>query len=97
MTNYIANHTKKKRIPSRKEAALRRLIDAKAPIDKLIAAAEQVRDARIRVLRVRRSLIAPTEDADLQYAKVDSQIETIRDTPATSILQEFGYTNAGPQ
>ena len=50
MTNYIAHHTKKKQILARKEAVLHRLIDSDSPPDKLIAAAEDVRDARIRDL-----------------------------------------------
>ena len=66
------------------------MIDSAAPTDKLIAAAGEVRDARIRVLRVKRSIIVPKDDADTQYAKIDAKIERISETTATAILSEFG-------
>ena len=90
MTSYVAHHTKKKQILARREAALRRLIDADAVADKLNAAAEDVRDARIRVLRVQRSIIVPKGDAGTQYAKIDAKIEVLANTPAAAILAEFG-------
>ncbi|TWU50673.1 hypothetical protein Poly51_39660 [Rubripirellula tenax] len=90
MTSYLAHHTKKKQILARKEAALQRLIDSAAPDRKLIAAAEEVRDARIRVLHVQRSVIVPKGDADTQYAKIDAKIERIAETTAIAILSEFG-------
>ena len=92
MANYIAHHTKKKRILARKEAELLRLINSHRPADKLIAAAEVVRDARIRVLKVRRSIIVPGGDAASQYAKIDAKIKRVADTTATAILSEFGYS-----
>ena len=90
MTSYIAHHTKKKQILARKEAALQRLVDSAAPAAKLIAAADDVRDARIRVLRVQRSIIVPKDDAHVLYARIDRKIETISETPASTILAEFG-------
>ncbi len=90
MANYLVHHTKKKQILARKEATLQRLIDAEAVADKLIAAAEEVRDARIRVLRVQRSIIVPKGDADAQYAKIDAKIETLSNTSAATILAGFG-------
>ncbi len=87
---YLVHHTKKKQILARKEAALQRLIDAGAQAAKLIVAAEEVRDARIRVLRVQRSIVVPMGDADSQYAKIDAQIESLSDTAAGSILASFG-------
>lgn len=99
MTSYIAHHTKKKQILGRKEAALRRIINSAAPADQLIAAAEEVRDARIRVLRVQRSIIVPKGDADTEYAMIDAKIERIANTLATAVLYEFGCsvdTDADP-
>ncbi len=90
MTSYIAHHTKKKQILERKEAALQRLIDAGAPAAKLLTAATEVRDARIRVLRVQRSIIVPKDDADDKYAIIDRKIEVIANTSAATILAEFG-------
>ena len=90
MTSYIAHHTKKKQILARKEAALQRFMAALAPASKLFAAAEQVRDARIRVLHVDRSIVVPKDDADILYARIDRKIEELANTPAQSILAEFG-------
>ena len=90
MTSYVAHHTKKKQILARKETALQRLIDAGAPVFKLVAAAEKVRDARIRVLRVQRSVIVPKDEADVQYAKIDRKIAVIANTSTATILAEFG-------
>lgn len=90
MTSYVAHHTKKKQILARKEAALQRLVDAAAPTARLIAAAKEVRDARIRVLRVQRSIIVPKGDAHVLYAKIDRKIQAIADASVASILAEFG-------
>lgn len=90
MANYLVHHTKKKQILARKEATLQRLIDANAAADKLITAAEEVRDARIRVMRAQRSTLVPKGDADTQYAKIDAKIDTLSNTSAATILSEFG-------
>lgn len=95
MANYLAHHTKKKRILARKEADLKRLVAKSAPLAKLIAAAERVRDARLRVLRVQRSLIIPTGDAETQYSKLDARVEAVAATPASTILAELGYSCDG--
>jgi hypothetical protein len=91
MANYVAHYTKKKQILGRKELALRRLIDCGAAADKLMNAAAEVRDARVRVLRARRATIVPKDDAHVQYAKIDAQIEAVLDTSLPSILAEFGW------
>ncbi len=91
MTSYVAHHTKKKQILARKEAALQCLIAATAHASKLIVAAEQIRDARIRMLRVQRSLVVPKDDADVLYAGIDRNIAAIASTPAQIILAEFVY------
>lgn len=92
MTSYIAHHTKKKQILARKEAALRRLIAANAPAAKLVAAAESVREARVRVLNVHRSLIVPDGDVVDLYTKIDSEIAKVSSTSLTTILAEYGHT-----
>ena len=92
MASYIAHHTKKKRILARKDADLQRLINSHTPADKLVAAAEVVRDARIRVLKVRRAFIVTGSDAASQYAKIDAKIKRVAETTATAILSEFGYS-----
>jgi hypothetical protein len=84
MANYIVHHTKKKRILARKEVALQRLIDAARPSHELLAAAEKVRLARVRALKVRRSTIAPS------YVKIDQKIQAAFDTTSVEILLENG-------
>ena len=93
MTNYIPHYTKKKQILGRKEDALRRLINSQSPDDKLIAAAEDVRDARIRVLRAQCATIVPKDDACKRYEKIDARIQIIAETSIAIILTEFGYTS----
>ena len=90
MTNYIPHYTKKKQILARKEEALRRLISSRASKDKLLAAAELVRDARIRALRAQRATLVPKDDAQEVYDKIDAQIQRIENTPLDAILLEFG-------
>jgi hypothetical protein len=89
MANYIVHHTKKKRILARKEVALQRLIDAARPSHELLAAAEKVRLARVRALKVRRSTIAPSGDTDT-YVKIDQKIQAAFDTTSVEILLENG-------
>jgi hypothetical protein len=90
MTSYLAHHTKKRQILARREAALQRLIASAASIEKLVAAAEAVRDARVCVLQVQRSLIVPKGDHDELCSRIDGEIERVSNTSATSILAEFG-------
>jgi hypothetical protein len=92
MTDYIPHYTKKKQVLARKEDALSRLIRRNAPMSKVVAAAEGVRDARIRVVRAQRATIAPRDDAQEQYDALDARIEAIANTPIAVLLAEFGYT-----
>ena len=89
MANYLTHHTKKKRILAKKEQELRRLLESDASAEKLNSAAIAVRDARIRVLRVQRSLIPPKDDGRLRYAVIDTKIREISEASAESILQKF--------
>ena len=100
MANYLVHHSKKKKILVKKEAAFRRLINSNTSADRLMAVATEVRDARIRVLRVQRSLIVPTGDAERQYARIDAQIKQISNTPIAELVVEFGGSvdsTAGPR
>ncbi|MFT4556974.1 MAG: hypothetical protein ACI8P0_002577 [Planctomycetaceae bacterium] len=89
MSNYVPHYTKKKMILERKEANLRRLVEAKAPVGKLTEAAEHVRQSRVRVVRAERATIVPTGDRTL-YDRIDARIQTLADTPVELILDEFG-------
>lgn len=94
MSNYIPHYTKKKQVLVRKELALQRSIDRNDSLQELLDAAEQVRDARVRVLQAQRSTIAPMGDADSQYQKIDEQIERLACTKLDAILVEFGFQAA---
>ena len=90
MTNYIPHYTKKKQGLERKELALTRLVETGAANEKLVAAAEDVREARVRVLRAQRATIVPKGDADTLYKKIDSKIKAALRTSTAAILAEFG-------
>ena len=95
MANYLVHHTKKKQILHRKEAALRRLIETGALDDELLAAAAEIREARIRVLQVQRSIIIPNGDCEGKYGKVDQKINQVASLSPAEILAEFGVPQTG--
>ncbi len=91
MSNYVPHYTKKKQILARKEAALRRLIVRGATEEKLLFAALDIREARIRVLRARRAMIPPKGDATVKFRQIDQQIREVVAIPLPQLLAEFGY------
>ena len=89
MANYLVHHTKKKQILQRKEEALQRLIESGATDDELLAAAAEVREARLRVLQVQRSAIIPKGDCEGKYAKIDQKIKQAASLTPAEILADF--------
>lgn len=89
MSNYIPHYTKKKQILRRKEDFLRRLVSKNASQECILAAAEEVRDARIRVVRAQRATIPQTGDGQVQNNKLDARIQGIAATPLETIVAEF--------
>ena len=89
MTNYVPHYTKKKQILARKEDYLRLLLIQNASPEKIFAAAKDVRDARIRVLRAQRATIAPKGDAQVQYGRLDARIQVIAAMSVGTILAEY--------
>ncbi len=89
MSNYIPHHTEKKQTLSRKEDFLRRLVIQNASQERILAAVEEVRDARIRVVRAQRATITPTADGQVKYDKLDARIQGIATTPLETIVAEF--------
>ena len=55
MASFVANHRKKRELLLKKEQELHRLIERGAEHEKLLVAALEVRDARIRVLRAKQN------------------------------------------
>ena len=89
MTQYLPHSTKKLAILQRRELALVALIRANASQDKIVAAAEEVRAARIRAIEAR-----VASDGSYAVAPIYAdQIEMIRKLPVETILAYFGYSN----
>ena len=86
MTNYLPHTSKKLSILQRREFALFRLLQENAPHDKIVHAAEEVRDARIRAIEARIASDGPRAGPTIH----DTQIAMIRDLPLEAILAYFG-------
>ncbi len=88
MSNYLPHSSKKLQILQRREISLFALINADAPPDKIVAAAEKVREARIRAIEAE---YASAGVATLKSSIRDKRIEIIRELPIETILAYFGY------
>lgn len=99
VSNYVPHYTKKRQVLARKEQQLRRLIERGESTPKIIAAADEVREARIRALRAERATIAPAADGGKlgRLARIDERIQTLIDTPVENLLAEFGFCVPGEQ
>jgi hypothetical protein len=87
MSNYLPRTQKKRERQSRLESDLRRQIAAGVTLDKLVAAAEDVRDARVRTVRADRQHSCFIGDT----ARYDAEIAAILATAVEVILAEFGW------
>ncbi len=93
--NYIPHYTKKKQQLARREAALERLLGSDASVTKLLSAAEEVRAARVCVLRAHRATLAPTERNKEQFERIDGKITEAEQLTAAEILQQMSQTLGG--
>lgn len=92
MSNYLPRTAKKRERQERLENDLRRLIAKGADRERLIAAAEEVRAARVRTIRAYRQhcwAIGST-------ARYDAMIAAIQATPLDTILDEFRLPPESP-
>lgn len=89
MTSYIANHQKKRQALARRELDLARAVRRGKGDAVLLAAAEEVRLARTRVLRVELSLIPPCEKYAYTTQLAEEQIRRSEATSADEIMAEF--------
>ena len=91
MSNYIPNNDKKRKIRARREQHLRHLIKHGAAKENLITAAEQVREARIGMLKARK---ANPPMGDLRHPElrpdITAEIQALLEMPVETILGEFG-------
>lgn len=86
MSNYLPRTRKKFERQQRVETDLRRLVAKRAEPDRLVAAAEEVRAARVRTVRANRQHCW----AIGSEARYDAEIAALRATPVEAILNEFG-------
>ena len=96
MTQYLPHSSKKLSILQRRESALFKLIDEKAPFEKIVKAAERVRDSRVRAIEAIISSDGPRSQPSIH----DKHIELVRNLSIESILAYFGYlaqSNANDQ
>jgi hypothetical protein len=89
MTSYIANHQKKLRALARRELDLLRALQRGERESKVLEAAEGVRAARVRVLFVQHSLIAPCEKNASRLRRKEEEIQSSQATPISDIVAEF--------
>lgn len=89
MASFVANHRKKKEHLLDRENDLRRLLDREASNEKLLEAAIQVREARIRVARVKQ-VIGPQSmvDNDVRI-RIEGEIASLQALSAEQVLAEF--------
>lgn len=88
LMNYIPHYTKKKQQLARRKAALVRLLNSDASVTKLLAAAEEVRAAKVRVLRAQRATLAPTDRNTEQFERVDARIAEVEQQTAAELLRQ---------
>jgi hypothetical protein len=91
MASFVPHHRKKIEQLEKRERTLKRLLDSGATREKLLAAASDVRDARIRVLRAKQNELNPMEEVAFQRLK--AKIAAIQEVPAEKILAEFSKSN----
>ncbi len=89
MTSYVANHQKKLRARARRELDLLRALQRGKGESQVLAAAEEVRAARIRVLHVEYSRVSPCEKNERLLKKLQEQIRLCQATPLSDIIAEF--------
>jgi hypothetical protein len=86
MSNYIPTYTKKRQRQAKLENDLRRLVSKNVKLDKLIAAAEEVRAARIRTINAKRQHCCIFGST----VRHDAEIASLRGAAIEVILREFG-------
>jgi hypothetical protein len=89
MTCYIANHQKKLRALARRELDLLRTLQRGKGDSEVLAAAEEVRAARVRVLQVQHSKVSPCESNERLLKELQEQIRLCQATPISDIVAEF--------
>jgi hypothetical protein len=86
----LSDNQKKRRILARRESDLLRDLQRGETEEKLRSAAEELKDARIRVLKMKRSLVPPCDGPHaVRLRNIDDEIRECLSTPADAIVQEY--------
>ena len=90
MANYIVHHTKKRERLARLEQDLLRSIRGGCSRDTQLRLANEIRLAKIRVLRVERADFLPSAIAgNPRYAAIETQISALEALSSEELLSEF--------
>jgi len=90
VASFVPYHRKKKERLNRLEQDLRRLVYNGASGERLLTAATEICDCRIRVLRAKQNQ-NPERNATERAAflKLEAEIAALRSLPAQAVLSEF--------
>jgi len=90
MASFVPNHRKKKERLDRQEENLRRLIDRGASRERLLKAALEVRDGRVRVVRAKQNQNPERNAAERAvFLKDEDEIKVLRALIAEEVLSEY--------
>lgn len=89
MSNYIPHYTKKKQQLAHREEAIKRLLKSGAAKEKLLSAAQEIVDARVRVLRSQRATLPPSERNAEDFARIEGKILAAMQQMPEEVLSQF--------
>jgi len=90
MVSYLVNDQKKKRTLAKREKKLSELLQSDTEESKVVLAAEEVREAMIRVIKVKQRPIHPdSENGDELLLKFKQQIRDWETLPVANIIERY--------
>jgi hypothetical protein len=88
MASFVPYHGKKQDRLARLESDLMRLLEREATDERLLKVASEIRDCRIRILRLKQYL----NSHPASILKLQAKIDALCATPAETILAEYRRT-----
>ena len=89
MASFIANHQKKIGRLAKRVKNLRRLIKQGSSRDKLLKAALEIRDGRIRVLRAKQNQNPESATERAVFLREEEEIKAVGELSAEQVLAEY--------
>jgi predicted RNA-binding Zn ribbon-like protein len=89
MASFVANHQKKIGRLAKRVKNLRRLIKHGSSPDKLLKAALEIRDGRIRVLRAKQNQNPASAEERVVFLRDEEQIKAVAELTAEQVLAEY--------